>query len=97
MARLEKKIPARRPSKRAAISEATLLAEAIRVREEHERSIVDAGWTDSYIDKIGADAMASPDGRRLSEDIRAARGQHGKTKLRALPRPAKRAGSPKAR
>lgn len=96
MVRPGKNVPVRPAKKRGSATDAALLAEAVRIRDEHERSITEAGWTDAYIDKLHSAAMASPQGQRLVDEIRAEREQRGTMKLRALPRGRKRTGGAKA-
>jgi hypothetical protein len=83
-------------TKKRASNADSALAEALRIRDEHQRSIVEAGWTGEHIDKLHSEAIASPEGQHLIDEIRAEREQRRTMKLRALPRGPKRTGGAKA-
>jgi hypothetical protein len=89
--------PAKLPSSRSARKRvsspaAASLAEAKRIRAEHNQSIADAGWSDKQIDAMHKQAIASPAGQRLIKEIRAERDQRQDSHLRAIPRRNKRTG-----
>ena len=90
------KRPQVRSTKQRASNADSALAEALRIRDEHQRSIVEAGWTNEHLDKLHSEALASPEGQRLIDEIRAEREQRRKMKLGALPRGRKRTGGAKA-